>query len=240
MSVPKQTRIGWIVPSINVVAEDEAIRMVPESVGIHFTRAVVDNSLPLEGQFAGMIDQLPQLAHGLSHAKVSVVAFACTSAGFFRGSGGDQDIITVLGESAGVPAVTTARAVVDALTQLGARRVAIATPYVEWVCDAERRFVEAEGFSVTHIVGMGRSGGSDISGIDAEEVRDLVAAVDSPDADTILISCTDLPTVDLIDELEDRHGKPVVTSNQATMWACRQLADIGPTDGYGALLRSTG
>lgn len=228
--------IGWIVPSINTTAEREAMAMLPSPAGLHIARAAVDTSQTLADQFRGMIEQLPVLASGLARADLEVVAFACTSAGFYQGPGSDSVITDTLEEAAATPAVTTATAVVDALARLDAHRVAVATPYVDWVRDAERGFLEGAGIEVTGIVGMGRRGGRDISGIGSDEVRQLVAEVDSPTADAILVSCTDLPAVHLVEELEARHGKPVVTSNQATMWACREVTGMDAVPGFGILL----
>lgn len=229
--------MGCIVPSINVTAEDEIIAMAPLGVGVHFARALVDRSLPLESQFSTMVDQLPDLASGLAHAGVSVIAFACTSAGFFKGVGSDRDIAQAIARGADLPAVPTATAVVEALNVLDIRRVAVATPYVKWVFEREREFLEAAGFVVTAITGLERTGGADISGISDDTVRSLVDAVDSADADAVFVSCTDLPAVHLITELEDRYGKPVVTSNQATFWACAQRIGLPPMDRFGRLMQ---
>lgn len=228
--------MGWIVPSINVTAEDELIWMAPPSLGVHFARAIVDRNLPLEDQFADMVSQLPELATGLAHAGVGTVAFACTSASFFEGPDSDQRVIDALADAAGVPGVATATAVADALRHLDVKRVAVATPYVRWVYEREAAFLEARGFVVNAIIGLDRTGGTDISGITDDEIRALVAEVDSPAAEAIFVSCTDLPAVHLVPELERRHAKPVVTSNQAAFWACREHLGLGATEGQGRLL----
>lgn len=230
-------RLGCIVPSINVTAEDEIIAMAPPGVGVHFARALVDRSLPLESQFSTMVDQLPELASGLAQAGVSVIAFACTSAGFFKGAESDRDVAKAIARGADLPGVPTATAVIEALTALGVRKVAVATPYVKWVFEREREFLEAAGFVVTAITGLERTGGADISGIPQETVRSLIDSVNSADADAVFVSCTDLPAVHLITELEDRLGKPVVTSNQATFWACARRMGLRPMDRFGRLMQ---
>ena len=138
---------------------------------------------------------------------------------------------------AGVPTYTTATAAVDALRTVGAKSVAIATPYLSWVYEAERTFFREAGFQVVAINGMERRGGSDINSISDDEIRALVADIDRPAADAIFVSCTDLPVLSLIDELEQIHKKPVVTSNQATYWAAAKTDGVSPLIGYGTLLR---
>ncbi len=233
----KNVRIGCIVPAINTAAEDDFIALCPPDVGVHFARADVDQNRPMAEQFQRMVDDAPYLATTWVKADVKVVGFACTSASFFKGEGSDAVIAEKISEKAGVPAVTTSTAVVDALGRVGARRIAVATPYLQWVYESEKAFFEAAGFEITAINGMERRGGEDIHTISESEIRELVADVDSPQADTIFVSCTDLPALSLIDELEERHGKPVITSNQATFWGCAKLAGVKPVQGYGRLLR---
>jgi len=105
------------------------------------------------------------------------------------------------------------------------------------VVQAERRFFEQAGFEVLAINGLQRRGGADIHGIDDATIEQLVADVDRPQAQALFVSCTDLPVLARVDALERRHGKPVVTSNQATWWACAQRAGIGPRPWGGRLLR---
>jgi arylmalonate decarboxylase len=240
---PRPTpRIGLVVPSINVVAEDDFVALArawPQApVGVHFARAEVDTALELAAQFGQMLQVAPARAAALAHARVAVTAFACTSASFYQGAGADLAIARAMSAAAGgVPALTTATAVVEALRALGVRRVAIATPYVDWVVQAERRFFEQAGFEVLAINGLQRRGGADIHGIDDATIEQLVADVDRPQAQALFVSCTDLPVLARVDALERRHGKPVVTSNQATWWACAQRAGIGPRPWGGRLLR---
>lgn len=219
-----------------MVAEDDFIRLRPADVGLHFTRVDVDRRRSLREQLEQMAEDAPAAARVLSKADVDVIAFACTSATFLDGRAASKAVAARIGEAAGVPSVTTSESVVEALHALGARRVALATPYVSWVVDAQRRFLEESGFEVTAAVGLERTGGSEISLSTSDEVRSLVSEADSSDADAVLVSCTDLPVLELVEELEHRHGKPVVTSNQATYWRCARALALRPIDGYGELL----
>ncbi len=233
----KTKRLGFIVPAINVVAEDDFITLAAADVGLHFARADVDTAQEVGVQFQQMIDATPDLAATLAKAGVAVTAFACTSASFFKGTGSDQVIADAIVARTGVPAITTATAAVQALERFAAKRISIATPYLSLVYEAERDFFAAAGFDVRAVNGLERRGGADINTISDDEIRALVADADREDADTLFVSCTDLPVLGLIDELEARHGKPVVTSNQATYWAAARVAGIGPIDGHGRLLR---
>lgn len=232
----KNHRLGFIVPAINVVAEDDFIALAAADVGVHFARADVDTNREIAAQFDQMIDAAPALAAALAKAGVAVVAFACTSASFFRGEGSDRLIAESMTAAAGLPTLTTATAAVNALRAVGAQRVAIATPYLSWVYEAERAFFAGAGFDVVAVNGLERRGGTDINTIPDADIHALVKDVDREHADAIFVSCTDLPVLGLIDELEAAHGKPIVTSNQATFWASAKIAGLAPVAGYGVLL----
>ncbi|NQV81567.1 MAG: aspartate/glutamate racemase family protein [Alphaproteobacteria bacterium] len=233
----KQHRLGFIVPAINVIAEDDFIALAARDVGVHFARADVDTTRDIADQFGQMIDAAPELAASLAKAGVAVIAFACTSASFFRGEGSDRAIADAMTAQAHVPTLTTATAAIAALHAIGAKKIVIATPYLTWVYEAERTFFAGAGFEVLAVNGLERRGGADINTISDDEIRALVADINCADADAIFVSCTDLPVLELIDELEDTHGKPVITSNQATFWACAKAASLDPVPGYGRLLR---
>lgn len=233
----KHHRLGFIIPAINVIAEDDYIALAADDVGVHFARADVDTNREVAEQFQQMIDAAPTLATSIAKAGITVVGFACTSASFFQGEGSDQVIAQNMTAAAGVPTYTTATAAVNALRTVGAKRIAIATPYLSWVYEAERAFFQHAGFEVLAINGLERRGGTDINSITGDEIRALVEDIDRPDADAIFVSCTDLPVLGLIDELERTYRKPVLSSNQATFWAAAKADGVSPITGYGTLLK---
>ena len=233
----KHHRLGFIIPAINVNAEDDYITLAADDVGVHFARADVDTNREVAEQFQQMIDAAPTLAASIAKAGITVVGFACTSASFFQGEGSDQVIAQNMTAAAGVPTYTTATAAVNALRTVGAKRIAIATPYLSWVYEAELAFFQHAGFDVLAINGLERRGGTDINSITGDEIRALVEDIDRPDADAIFVSCTDLPVLDLIDELERTYRKPVLSSNQATFWAAAKADGVSPISGYGTLLK---
>ncbi len=243
MAHPAQTmrdrkqRIGCIVPSINVTIEDDLRALCPAGVGIHFARADVDQTRPVDEQLKQMVDAAPGLAVMLAKTGVSMVAFACTSASFLNGAKGNRALTAAIADMSGIPTVTTATAVVDALEAVGAPRIGLATPYLQWVYEREVEFLAEHDVEVIAANGLDRRGGQDISGIDLDTIRTLVAEVNNDATDAILVSCTDLPVLLLIDELEAKFGKPVITSNQATYWACARYLGLAPMTGYGRLLR---
>ena len=79
-----------------------------------------------------------------------------------------------------------------------------------------------------------------IPALTSSQVADMAVshALEIADADALFISCTNLATMDRIAEMEERHGKPVITSNSATLWRALRAAELPPKDlGVGALFR---
>ena len=181
-------------------------------------------------------------ARYLATAKVDTVAYGCTTGSFYKGPGWDRDMIALIERVAGVPAVATAPSVVEALRVFGAKRISVATPYPEWNNQRLRAYLEALGFEVLNVEGEPRAARSGNQGINDQDPEDVVAfapGVCRPEADALLCSCTAWRSVEAVDEIERRTGKPVVSSNQASIWAAfRKLGLTRPIKGFGRLLES--
>lgn len=232
-----KARIGLIVPSTNTINEPEFWRMAPPGVGIFTARAMLLGAASRESYFR-MAEAVGEAAAQLATAEVDIVAYGCTSGSFVCPM---PALIQDMQTRAGVPALAAAGAVVAALRALGARRVAVATPYVEFVNQSERAFLESYGFEVPALRGLELGETQEerraIGRVPPQAVHHFARTVDHPDADVLFISCTNLASLEIIDALEQDLGKPVITSNQACLWAClRRLGLTMPVSGYGRLL----
>jgi len=101
----------------------------------------------------------------------------------------------------------------------------------------EKEFLEAHGLRVVSIRGFGKIRDQEIARIAPEEVYHLAKEVDTPESDCIFLSCTNMRSIEAILRLERDLGKPVISSNSATLWGClRRLGYSKPVRGYGKLL----
>ena len=177
-----------------------------------------------------------QAAQRLAERGAQAVAYGCTSGSYVLGRSGDTAIIEQMRDAAGVPATTTATAVVTALRTLGVQTVAVLSPHIDDLNARLRAYLEAAGFNVAAMVGLNLS--CDIEAVEPAETRHIVESqVDRSGADAVFISCTGMRTAAIIDEMEASLGKPVVTANQATLWHLGQLAGVSTaTPGRGRLL----
>lgn len=242
-------RIGLLVPATNITMEQEFHRMAPEGVSVHVARLMFDSGRSVEEvdeALAKMSEEVEGEARKLALADVNVIAYGCTAGSLIKGLGYDLDIIKRIEKAAGVPATTTSTAVVSALRELDVKRVAVATPYTDGLNEKIKDFLEKHGFTVTKVKGLQSllkeaKRVLDIARIihsrPPEVAYELAKEVCTPDADGVFISCTDFRTIEIIGKLENDIGRPVVTSNQATMW--HSLGKMGfkePIKGYGRLL----
>ena len=235
-------RIGVMVPSTNTTFEADFQLVAPPDVTIHGQRLWLTNDALGAAGMDRMNDEVESGARYLATARVDVVAYGCTTGSFYRGPGWDREMLEVIRRVAGVPAVATSPSVVEALRSFGARRVSVATPYPDWNNKQLRAYLEAVGFEVLNVEGepvAAASGNQGINDRDPEEVVAFASKVCRPEADVLLCSCTAWRSVEAVGELERRIGKPVVTSNQASIWAAfRALALKPKITGYGRLLES--
>jgi maleate cis-trans isomerase len=233
-------RIGVMVPSTNTTCEADFAMVVPPGITVHGQRLWMTNDATGDDAYKRMNGEIETGARYLATAKVDVVAYGCTTGSFYRGPGWDREMLTLISRTAGVPAVATTPAVVEALHALGARRLSVATPYPEWNNQKLRAYLEAQGFEVLNVDGEPRAAAAGNQGINdqpPESVVEFAARVCRPDADVLLCSCTAWRSVEAVDALEQRTGKPVVTSNQATIWAALRALGVGrPVHGFGRLL----
>jgi maleate isomerase len=235
-----RARLGVLVPSGILATEPDFNRVVPEGVCCHFHRFKFEGGGSPEDvvrdlKAAG--DDIVETSMLIADARPHVICMAGTATSFIGGFQYDQQLIAKLRAAHGnIPATTTSTSVIDALRRLGIKKVSIAMPYVEEVSRAAAKFVADNGIEVVKAEWLNKAG-FDIPMIPNETVYELARQVDTPETEAIFISCTAMHTFDVIQLLENDLGKPVVTSNQATIWNLLRLAGIqDKITGYGRLL----
>jgi maleate cis-trans isomerase len=236
-------RIGVLLPPGNPTVEAEMVRMAPSRVSFHYARLEAPGVTSVPGVTEGMVERaraflagLDGPARALGRSRPSVVALAHTASSYAAGFANEPQLIARLSAAAGCPALTAARAIVDALAHLGVRRLALGTPYSEEISAQGRAYWEEAGMTVVRhrrLEGV-------VNVYEETEARAAALArdADAPDAQAVLLSGTGLPTVGVLDALEQALGKPVLSSNQALLWSALETAGVRePIVGFGALLR---
>jgi maleate cis-trans isomerase len=164
------------------------------------------------------------------------VVWACTSGSFVFGWDGATAQVEALGAVAGVPASSTSFAFVDACARLGVSRVAVGATYPDDVAERFVAFLGTAGIEVLSLSAKGIVTAAEVGTLPRETVLEFAAAADHPDAQAVLLPDTALHTIGLLDALDARVGKPVLTANQVSIWQGLRLAGADtPRPGFGAL-----
>jgi maleate isomerase len=211
-------KIGLILPSSNTTTEPDFQSVLPPDVSLHTSRIwVVDVT---DEDLEAMNSEAEQAARYVGTAAVDVIAYACTSGSFIGGPGYDQALLARIVDAAGgPPAIGTSPAMIEALRSSGVRKVSIVTPYTDAINERMAAFVEAHGFDVLRIRGQQIVPNLEIGAQSPEAILAFARENLDADADGYFLSCTNWRAMEIADELERESGKPVVTSNQATVWA---------------------
>ena len=229
------TRLGLMVPSSNTTMESEFHKMLPKGFSVHTGRLGLRKVTVKE--LAEMEEKIEEEARKLADAHVDVIGYGCTSGSLFRGLGHDKMIEERIEKASGTPAVATAGAVIRALKVLNIKKVAVATPYTDEINSLEDKFLSANGFQVVDLKGLRITDNIKIGKLGAQVAYDLVMELRCDEADGIFISCTNFPTIEGIKKLERVLGKPVISSNTATLWAMLKRCGVSAKiRGFGRLL----
>lgn len=233
----RNQRIGLIVPSSNTNFEPDCALLAPAGMTLHAVRSggYDVNAIPdsaLMRRFAR--EALDQCVTLLKDARVDLVIYGCTSATLSEGPEFDRQFCEELEQKTGVPSITAAGSLVEAIKSTGVSRVAFTSPYVPALSAESVAFIRQSGIDVVNevvfeeeLTSIGQNS------LTPQDAYDMALKADHPDAEAIVISCTDYRALEAVPAIEAALGKPVITSNQAQMFVCLSRLGI-PTAGIAA------
>lgn len=234
-----RAQIGFLAVANADLIERDMFAMRPEGVGVHFTRVpmgtdcTTENLAAMEGDLHSALGTLMP-----ARADTDVITFNCTSASFVIGDEKVCDIIRSARPN--VKATTMVTSVVHALKALNVQKVAMGTAYTDDINLMEQDFLQERGFECVSVAGLGLMTDAQMNRVSLDSLLEFAAHVDQPDAEAIFLSCGALRSVEILMLAEARLGKPVICSNQASMWHCLRLAGIDDRiHGFGSLFSHT-
>jgi len=243
-------RIGLLVPSSNTTMEIEVPALLrarellrPEDTfTFHSARLRMEDVTP-EGLRA-MNEQTERATIELADLRPDVVATACLVAIMAQGPGShraaEAEIASVLDrEGAAAPVVSSAGALVDALHELGARRVGIVAPYLRELTRLVVAYIEDAGIEVADAISLEVPDNRAVAALDPHELEQHWQRLDLRGCDALVLSaCVQMPSLEVLEEVERRSGLPTVSAATATTWSILRALDLEPVaPGAGALLR---
>jgi maleate isomerase len=223
-------RLGLLVPSSNTVMEVDLYRRLEPGVTVHTARMFLESTTP-EAE-SRMLDEfaLPA-ARDIATVRPHVVIFGCTSAGALRGNTYDAELCARISQVTAVRTISVIASVREGIARVGGHRVAVITPYIESLNQPIKDSLEAVGFEVIAVHGLGITDNLKIAEVSPEQIADFASEkVGSLPMDCLFVSCTNFRAMDALPLLRQRFEVPIVTSNQAALQvAARHLAVTGST-----------
>jgi maleate isomerase len=237
-SMTEAIRLGVIVPSVNTVVEEWYPRVVPATVSVHFARMLIAEGTSMEKVIQMDREDGERAIRQIASCRPHAVAYGCTASSIVQGHAFDERLRGEIRHIAGAPATTATDSIFAACRALAMKRVTAISPYTEAVDAAEHRFFAAGGIETVAGAHLGITDGFRLAEPEPEAILDLALGAWDAQSDGLVVACLNFRSHPVIDALEARIGKPVVTSTQAVLWHLLRLAGVKTSIlGFGRLLR---
>ncbi|WP_299641120.1 Asp/Glu racemase [uncultured Ruegeria sp.] len=227
-------KIGVLVPFTNTNLEPDMEMLRPPNTTIHFQRmgGYDVDEIPGSDQMAGL--GASDISHDLrmiSGVRPDVVLYGCTSATLTHGPSFDAELAQQIKSGSGALSLTAAGSLIAAIKTLEATKVGFSSPYLDEINVQAMDFMAQNEIETVRCADVGRKLGNYGQGeLTPDDVYDLACQADHPQAQAIILSCTDMRAVEAIDRIEATLGKPVVTSNQAMVFCLMRALNLPHSD----------
>lgn len=242
------SRVGLIVPSSNTTMETELpelFRRQSEATGhkytFHSARAGMKNVNRQE--LLAMVGKAAVCAEAVSDADVDVIAYACLVAVMAQGPEAHVESERVIGDAAAdnghpAPVTSSAGALVRTLQQIGAKKVAMVTPYMKPLTGMVVDYIEGAGITVLDATSLEVDDNLAVGGLDPQNLPGIARQLKREGADVIVLSaCVQMPSLPAVQAVEDELGLPVITAATATTYEILKALGHQPAiPGAGRLL----
>ena len=226
--------LGFILMSTDLAAESDFFDIAPKDVAIHITRLKTDDHTTNDN-ISKHIEFMEDAASRIQpDTKPDVISYSCTSGSIVIGEDKIKEEIKK-GAPYAIP-MTLVTGVVDALRELKVKNLVVGTPYLDEINTKEAEFLYNKGFSILNIQGLNLTKGIEFGTVTPDYWIKFAQEINDESADAIFLSCGGIRSTEVIDQIEQKVGKPVITSNQAQMWSCLRRAGVEDNiSGFGKL-----
>ena len=219
-----RAKLGFILMSTDLAAESDFFDIAPKDVAIHITRLKTDDHTTNE-TLSKHIEFMADAASRIQpDTKPDVISYSCTSGSIVIGENRVKEEIKK-GAPYTIP-MTLVTGVVDALRELKVKNLVVGTPYLDEINTKEAEFLNKKGFTVLNIQGLNLTKGIEFGTVTPDYWIKFAQEINEELADAIFLSCGGIRSTEVIDQIEQKTGKPVITSNQAQMWSCLRRAGV--------------
>ena len=231
-------RVGLIALASDFMIEKDFINIIKDKdIDFFVNRIECYNPLTAENLIK-MSEKVTEVTNDiLPDQEIDCVVYGCTSGTIAAGHDSIEKKVKLAKPEAKV--ITPSTAAIKALKKLNIKNLSIFTPYSKKLNDEVVDYFKKEGFNITSNSYFDIESDYDIGKVDQNHLYDVLSQVDLRDAEALFVSCTALPVLPIIDKLEKKLNKIVLSSNQALIWDT--LEGIGKNqyvEGFGSLFKS--
>ena len=222
--IPPRARLGFIIPSSNRMVEPQIQHYCPEGVVPHFNRIGMTNrhKAPLEV----LKPRIVEAAELLADSKVDVTVLQCTGTSMSGGVDPEKEIIQAMAQATGRPAISTASSLMAALAAVNANRIVFVSESPADHHASKEAYLRDAGLDIAASKGMALPR-SDVYCVTTPEYwLDCVSEMRDDSVDAYFVSCANIHATYVIDQLEERLDRPVLTSNQVALWCALRTVGI--------------
>ena len=232
---PQNPRVGLIALATDFMIERDFINIIKDKkIDFFVNRIECYNPLTKENLIK-MSDKVTEVTNNiLPNENIDCIVYGCTSGTIAVGYDTIEEKVKAAKPNAKL--TTPSSAAIKALKKLNVKKLSIFTPYSKILNDEVVEYFSKEGFNITSNNYLDIAADYDIGKVDQKFLYDILSKIDMNDADALFISCTALPVLNIIDNLEKKLNKPVLSSNQTLIWD--SLESIGKNNnviGFGKL-----
>ena len=230
-------RVGLIALATDFMIERDFINIIKDKqIDFFVNRIECYNPLTKENLIR-MSDKVTEVANNiLPNENIDCIVYGCTSGTIAAGYDSIEKKVKAAKPNAKL--TTPSSAAIKALRKFNVKRLSIFTPYSKILNDEVVEYFSKEGFEITSNNYLDIAADYDIGKVDQKFLYNILSKIDLRDADALFVSCTALPVLNIIDDLEKKLNKPVLSSNQILIWD--SLESIGKNNdvtGFGKLFK---
>ena len=210
-------RIGLIALATDFIIEKDFIKIIKDKdIDFFVNRIECYNPLSKENLIK-MSDKVTDVTKNiLPDENIDCVVYGCTSGTIAVGYDAIEKKVKEAKPKAKI--TTPSTAAIKALKRLNIKKIAIFTPYIKKLNDEILDYFSRQGFDVVTNTYLDIAADYDIGKVDQNFLFEILSKIEIKKADALFISCTALPVLNIIERLEKKLGKPVITSNQSLIW----------------------
>jgi len=231
-------RIGLIALASDFMIEKDFVNIIKDkNIDFFVNRIKCYNPLTSENLIKMSKDVTDVTSDILPDEKIDCVVYGCTSGTIAAGHDSIERKIKLAKPEAKV--TTPSTAAITALKKLNIKKISVFTPYPKKLNDEVVAFFKNEKFEITSNSYFDIESDIDIGKVDQDYLYDVLINMDHKDADALFVSCTALPVLSIIDRLEKKINKFVLSSNQALIWdTLEKIGKNNSINGFGKLFSS--